>query len=83
MKERILTILGNNIRRFRKSKGWSQERLAEETHLHRTYIGGIERGERNVSLLNIQRIAQALGVNISYLLELPSCDPLGESKADE
>jgi len=49
-------------------KGWSQEELARRADLHRTYIGSIERSERNVSLLNIERIAKALKVNIKDLL---------------
>ncbi len=49
--------------------GWSQEKLAEEAGLHWTYIGGIERGERNVALLNIVRIARALRVKPRALLD--------------
>jgi len=55
------------MREIRESCGHSQERLAEMAHLHRTYIGGIERGERNVSLVNIWRIADALGISPSVL----------------
>ena len=50
-----------------KAKGWSQEDLAKITKLHRTYIGSIERSERNVSLINIERIANALDVKIRAL----------------
>ncbi len=57
-----LELFGNTIRELRKCKGLSQERLAELCHLHRTYIGGIERGERNVGLMNILRLAKALDV---------------------
>lgn len=61
-------VLGRAIRKRRKALGWSQERLAEEAQLHWTYIGGIERGERNVSLENIVRIARALNTTASALL---------------
>jgi transcriptional regulator with XRE-family HTH domain len=58
---------GKRIRALREDRGYSQEELAEFARLHRTYIGGVERGERNVSLINIWRIADALGVNPSVL----------------
>lgn len=61
--------LGSNIRQLRMQQGLSQEKLAERADLHRTYIGAIERGERNVSLDNIIAIAHALGVSASQLLE--------------
>lgn len=59
---------GLRMREVRKSKSLSQERLAFETGLDRSYIGGVERGERNVSLVNIVRIANALNVHPSILL---------------
>jgi transcriptional regulator with XRE-family HTH domain len=62
-------IFGATIRELRGKLGYSQEKLAEEAGLHRTYIGGVERGERNVSLLNIVRLARALKVKPSQLLE--------------
>jgi transcriptional regulator with XRE-family HTH domain len=68
MKNSILRYFGDNVKRLRKDKGWSQEDLAEKAGLHRTYIGSIERSERNVSLLNIERIAGALGVSIEILI---------------
>jgi transcriptional regulator with XRE-family HTH domain len=52
---------GKSVRRLRLEKGWTQEVLAERAKLHPTYIGGIERGERNVGLDNIIRLARALG----------------------
>ncbi len=61
--------LAAHMRSLRRRKGWSQERLAEETGLHRTYIAGIERGLRNPSLKNIVKIAQALGVTPAALLD--------------
>lgn len=68
MKSKILKQFGDNVKRLRKANGWSQEDLANRTKLHRTYIGSIERSERNVSLINIERIANALGVKIKALL---------------
>jgi transcriptional regulator with XRE-family HTH domain len=60
---------GNRVRKLRKSKGWSQEEFADECSLHRTYIGAIERGERNVSLNNIHAIAKALGIPVKELFD--------------
>ena len=60
--------IGAAVRRLREKKGWSQERFAAEVGVHRTYMGDIERGERNVSLTNIGRIAIGLGVSLSALM---------------
>jgi transcriptional regulator with XRE-family HTH domain len=64
----ILHDIGRNIRRLRQAKGLSQESLAEHAELHRTYVGGVERGERNVTLLSLERIAVALEVELVALL---------------
>lgn len=68
MDTKILKIFGSNVKKCRLKCGWSQEQLAQRAGLHRTYIGSIERSERNVSLLNIERIAHALGVSIKDLI---------------
>ncbi|OHD19336.1 MAG: transcriptional regulator [Spirochaetes bacterium GWD1_27_9] len=64
-----LKHFGNKIKHFRKIKNISQEELAELSDLHRTYIGGIERGERNVSLINIEKLAKALNIQIKDLFD--------------
>jgi len=58
---------GERVRELRQAKGLSQEELAFKSGVHRTYLGGIERGERNPSLKNISAIAEALGVQLSEL----------------
>jgi transcriptional regulator with XRE-family HTH domain len=62
-------VFGRTVRRLRLRLGLSQEKFAERCRLHRTYIGDIERGERNVSLENIIKIARGLGVSPSRLLK--------------
>jgi transcriptional regulator with XRE-family HTH domain len=64
----VQTRFGKRLREVRQRKGLSQERLAELAGLHRTYVSGVERGERNISLLNIERLAVALGVAMSDLM---------------
>ena len=59
---------GKNVRKLRNQLEWSQEQLAFESGLDRTYIGGVERGERNIALINICKIAKALGVQSKELL---------------
>jgi transcriptional regulator with XRE-family HTH domain len=63
----IQTALGERIRKLRKALEWSQERLAESSGMHWTYIGQVERGERNLTLQSIQAIAKALNLKISEL----------------
>ena len=63
----IVVRFGQRIRELRKEKGLSQEAFAAECGLDRTYVSGIERGKRNVSLRNIEVIAKALGISISEL----------------
>lgn len=61
--------IGLNIRKYREKKGWSQEQLALEADLHRAYIGQIERGEKNIGLINIEKIAKALSIRIEDLFK--------------
>jgi transcriptional regulator with XRE-family HTH domain len=74
-----LTRFGERVRQLRVAAGLSQEQLADRCHLHRTYIGGVERGERNVGLLNVYAIAAALREPIENLF----CDrtPSGQKTA--
>lgn len=66
----ILNIFGENVRKHRRLLNLSQEDLADRADLHRTYIGMIERAEKNITLVNIQRIAAALDVNIEDLVKI-------------
>lgn len=65
-------VVAENVRRLRREAGKSQEELAERADLHRTYVGSIERAERNLSLDNIERLALALGVEPAELLRSAS-----------
>jgi len=67
-KQDILIRFGTRVRQLRTEKGYSQESFAANCELDRTYIGGIERGERNVALRNIERIAKALDMTLSELM---------------
>jgi len=62
--------VGLNIRKCREKKGWSQEQLAFEADLHRAYIGQIERGEKNIGLTNLEKIAKALVIKPEVLLKV-------------
>ena len=64
----VLVQFGEKVRESRRTKGISQEKLAELSGLHRTYVSGVERGERNISLVNIERIARALGIPMGDLM---------------
>ncbi|MDS1030539.1 helix-turn-helix transcriptional regulator [Bacillota bacterium LX-D] len=65
----ILELVGKRIRDIRKTKNLSQEQLGEKSGFHFSYIGGLERGERNISLVNLAKIAKALEVSIHELLK--------------
>jgi transcriptional regulator with XRE-family HTH domain len=62
MDSRLNSIVAANIKRYRKQAGLSQEELGEKAGLHRTYIGSVERGERNITLDSLQEIADALHI---------------------
>jgi transcriptional regulator with XRE-family HTH domain len=79
----LLLAFGRAVRTLRAARGLSQEALADEAHLHRTYVGSIERGERNVSLLNLDRLAQALDVDLATLMrETDRRRASGDASAD-
>lgn len=65
----ILVQFGKRVRKLRKEKGFSQEELAHRAGLHRTYIGMIERAEKNITLVNIEKIAESLDTKINKLFE--------------
>jgi ribosome-binding protein aMBF1 (putative translation factor) len=64
-----LKLFGERLVELRKEKGWSQEKLALESGLARSYLGGVERGQRNIALINICRLADALGIKPAMLLD--------------
>lgn len=66
----IKKLVGRNVAKHRKGKGWSQEQLAFETELHRTYISGIERGIRNPTVTIIYKIALSLEISPDKLLRI-------------
>ena len=65
----ILIRVGKNVQKYRKQQNLSQEKLAEYAGLHRTYIGMIERAEKNITLTNLDKIAHALNVELIKLLQ--------------
>jgi transcriptional regulator with XRE-family HTH domain len=68
-KNYLLVRFGRKVRAERERKNISQEKLAEMAGIHRTYVGMIERGEKNISLLNIEKIAQSLDTTLRHLLD--------------
>lgn len=66
-KDSVLVKFGSKVRQLRNEKGWSQEELSFKSGFHRTYIGMIERAERNISLKNIARIAKTFDLEIKDL----------------
>ena len=68
MDEKVIrTRFGARVRQLRTERGWSQEVFADRAGLHRTYVGSIERGEQNISLVNIEKLAATLGVSLAEL----------------
>jgi transcriptional regulator with XRE-family HTH domain len=76
-KEMVLA-LGRVIRASRIAKGYSQEQLAERAGLHRTYVGMVERGERNITIVNYIRVARSLGMSVTELIASSSSSKGGE-----
>lgn len=64
-------LFGRRLAQLRRAKGWSQEILAFESGLARSYVGGIERGQRNLSLVNICKLAKTLGVAPKEMMDFP------------
>jgi transcriptional regulator with XRE-family HTH domain len=67
----FLRTLGDRLRERRLARGWTQDKLAEQCGLHRTFIGSVERGERNLSILNLRQIASVLRVPLGDLFAKP------------
>ena len=68
-KEPIMVLFGSNVQKYRKEMHISQEKLAEFAGLHRTYIGMIERAEKNITIVNMEKIAKALNVQLADLVK--------------
>ena len=68
-KKKILVLFGKRVQELRKQNFLSQEELADKANLHRTYIGMIERAEKNITLVNIEKLANALNVSINTLFD--------------
>ena len=65
----VIVQFGQNVRERRRAKGMTQEDLSARTRLHRTYVAGVERGGRNISLTNVAKLARGLGLSVSQLCE--------------
>jgi len=68
--DNIRVLVGERIRNLRKERGWSQEELGEKADLHHTYVGAVERGEKNASIDTLDKIADALGIEMVDLFTL-------------
>lgn len=78
----VLRNFGNRVRQLRRRRKLSQEALADEAGLDRSYVGGVERGERNVSLANIEKIALALGVPLTELFDSTPAQGTRDTRAE-
>jgi transcriptional regulator with XRE-family HTH domain len=67
-KDSTLRRLGENLRKVREERGWSQEELAFKAGVHRTYVGGVERGEYNVTVLTLRKFTKTLGITVQDAL---------------
>jgi transcriptional regulator with XRE-family HTH domain len=69
LEKQYVIFLGKKIREYREKHGWSQEQLGNIAKFHRTYIGMIERGEKNITIFNLRRVAEALQVKVKDLID--------------
>jgi transcriptional regulator with XRE-family HTH domain len=69
--KRFLRDLGERVRRERLARGWTQEEFARKCDLHRTFVGSVERGERNISVLNLRLFAKVLRIELRDLVGAP------------
>lgn len=69
MENEILKNFGSKVRHYRELLGLSQEKFAEKANVHRTYIGTVERGETNITLVNVHKLAKALEVDVIQLIK--------------
>jgi len=74
MEGELQRIVGRNLRRYRLERGYSQEAFADFMGVHRTYMGGVERGERNLTLRTLEKIADFLEIDPRELLDEPPAD---------
>ncbi|MDA1987122.1 helix-turn-helix transcriptional regulator [Bacillus anthracis] len=79
----FLKLIGENIRLLRKKRGLTQEELAERINLQQAYIGGVERGERNISMLTLQKIAVGLEVSPDKVLNFSNIKSLDNPQKEE
>ncbi|EOO16121.1 MULTISPECIES: helix-turn-helix domain-containing protein [Bacillus cereus group] len=79
----FLKLIGENIRFLRKKRGLTQEELAERINLQQAYIGGVERGERNISMLTLQKIADGLDVSPDLVLNFGNVNLIDNPQREE